>query len=103
MKKPARFDLAALRQWRDALQLDDSVLTRESRKGIISHMPKRDGEKFRILQGKGHEVKIAKDDLFPLDWEDVVDDWRGRKSSRGPDIPLEGDNHVTERTNGHSK
>ena len=89
MNKPAEhYNLPYLRQWRDSLKVDDAVLTRECRTGIISHIPKK-SRKFSILQGKGHEVKVAKDDLFPLDWMDVVDDWRGRKSSRGPDIPLE--------------
>lgn len=88
MKKPKRFDLPAVRKWRDSLKIDDPVLTRDCRTGIISHIPKNSG-KISILQGKAHEVKIAKDDLFPLDWMEVVDDWRNRKSDRGPDIPLE--------------
>jgi len=103
MKKPKHFNLPALRAWRDSLKLDDSVLTREGRKGIISYIPVKEGDKFRILQGKGHEIRIAKDDLLPPDWEDVVDDWRGRKSSREPDIPLTGDENADNRTDRHTE
>ena len=78
-------NLVALLSWRKGLVVGSPILTRESRQGIVSKITSK---KWCILIGKGHEVKIAPDDLFPLEWNDLVEDWRHRKSSRGPDIPL---------------
>lgn len=78
--------LVDLRKWRDELTVDSLVLTRDNRKDIVSKI--RSDDKWQILIGKGHEVKISKDDLFPLDWKEMVEDWRHRKSTRKVDIEL---------------
>jgi hypothetical protein len=77
--------LVPLRQWRASLRVDAIVLTRENREAVVSKIRK---DKITILIGKGHTNKINRDDLFPVEWTEMVEDWRHRKTSRGPDIPL---------------
>jgi hypothetical protein len=79
------FTLTNLRKWRDELAVDSPVLTRDNREAIICRIKK---DKYKILIGKGHMVNVAKDDVFPIEWAEYVEDWRHRKSERGPDIAL---------------
>jgi hypothetical protein len=78
-------NLVVLRKWRDALTQDKPVLTRECQRGVISQMGRK---KYKILTGKGHEIAVLKDDLFPLEWIDILREWRHKKDDRDNDVPL---------------
>lgn len=38
--------------------------------------------------GKCHEKKVDIDDLFPIDWEDIIISWVTKKHGRETDIPI---------------
>ena len=78
-------NLADLRRWRDSLSIDDPILLRDGRTGIVSHVS---DDRFTVLWGKGHECKVKREDIFPTDWLELILEWMTKKARRGPDLPL---------------
>jgi len=75
-----------LRKWRDNIGIDTPIITREAVKGIVISI---DYPRCRIMYGKCHETIVKIDDLFPVDWEKIIVDWRNKKAFRDTDIPID--------------
>jgi len=76
--------MIGLREWRDALQIDTPIITREAIKGIVAKI--LEYPRVIIMYGKCHEMKVNIDDLFPIDWEELIVSWRNKKAFRDTDI-----------------
>lgn len=79
--------LTEVHRWREKLDIESPVLTRECVQGIIIKILHKE-RKAIILFGKCHEKTIKIADIFPIEYLDTVSDWTTRKKDRGPDLPL---------------
>lgn len=78
--------MVSLRKWRDSLSEDVPIITRDAQKGIV--VKRIEEDKIKIMFGKCHEKKVDIDDLFPIDWEDIIISWVTKKHGRETDIPI---------------
>ena len=78
--------MVGLRKWRDKIAVDTPIITRDAFKGIVCKILE---DKIRIMFGKGHEMNVNLDDLFPIEWESLILEWATKKHGRDTDIPID--------------
>ena len=82
-----KFTLTEIHRWREKLDIESPILTRDCIQGIIIKIFRKK-RKAIIMIGKCHERIVNIDDLFPVECLEFVSDWSSRKKERGPDLPL---------------